>query len=102
MHSKTGCNGPCLKFLEDKIIRTPQNKYLRNYLYPCSNQLCYDSYTVYTVGWSVEFFFDQTEKVKKPKVRNDFRSPIPKFQRSRTGARASKFSFSKNSRGPKY
>ena len=50
----------------------------------------------YAVGWSVEFFFDRTEQFN----RHDFRSPNPKFWRA--GARRSKFSFLKNSRGLKY
>ena len=40
--------------------------------------LCTVLYCV--LGWSVDFFFDQTEHVNYPKVRHDFKSPNPKFR----------------------
>ena len=53
--------------------------------FPCYNKFLLRQCTVIycTLGWSVEFFFVQTEQVNSSKVRQDFRSPNPKFRRMR-------------------
>ena len=53
----------------------------------------------------MEIFFDRSEQVNHPKVRYDFRILNQNFQHmhaTHSSAHASKFSFSKNCRRPKY